>query len=240
MADAPFTLADITVNQFGDFDELLAATLATYRQQKQCFAISLNPEMLVASTSSEQIKNLLRRADLTFADGIGVVLAVKRKYGAHIKRLPGCEFWEKLMQAAKTESLPVFLVGSRPEVLDDTVNKLNQSYQPKIVGAVDGYFDNEQDVIDQIKTSGAKIVTVAMGSPRQEQFIVRCMEQNIQAIFLGVGGTYDVFSGHVKRAPAFWRKMGLEWFYRLASEPRRITRQMGLAYFLWQVVLKKF
>ncbi|STW66146.1 putative UDP-N-acetyl-D-mannosaminuronic acid transferase [Klebsiella michiganensis] len=92
--------------------------------------------------------------------------------------------------------------------------------------------DQRQALFERIRDSGAKIVTVAMGSPRQEILMRDCRDVYPQALYMGVGGTYDVFTGHVQRAPKFWQDLGLEWFYRLVSQPSRIKRQARLLRYL--------
>lgn len=103
-----------------------------------------------------------------------------------------------------------------------------------IVGSQDGYFKPEQREIlfNRIQASGAKIVTVAMGSPKQEIVIRDCRQVYPDALYMGIGGTYDVFTGHIKRAPKLWQRLGLEWLYRLLAQPSRIKRQVKLLRFL--------
>ncbi|WP_144915916.1 WecB/TagA/CpsF family glycosyltransferase, partial [Klebsiella pneumoniae] len=106
--------------------------------------------------------------------------------------------------------------------------------QPGFCLRQDGYFTPEQRqaLFERIRDSGAKIVTVAMGSPRQEIFMRDCRRLYPHALYMGVGGTYDVFTGHVHRAPKFWQDLGLEWFYRLLLQPSRIKRQFRLLRYL--------
>lgn len=134
------------------------------------------------------------------------------------------------MQRAGREGTPVFLIGGKPEVLIQTEEKLRQLWQVNIVGSQDGYFmeAQRQALFEQVRDSGAAIVTVAMGSPRQELLMQECREVHPHALYMGVGGTYDVFTGRVKRAPKIWQNFGLEWLYRLLSQPSRIKRQLRL------------
>lgn len=151
-----------------------------------------------------------------------------------MSRVAGADLWEALMQRAGAEGTPVFLVGGKPEVLAQTASSLRQRWQVNIVGSQDGYFapEQRQALFERIRDSGAKIVTVAMGSPRQEIFMRDCRRLYPHALYMGVGGTYDVFTGHVHRAPKFWQDLGLEWFYRLVSQPSRIKRQARLLRYL--------
>jgi UDP-N-acetyl-D-mannosaminouronate:lipid I N-acetyl-D-mannosaminouronosyltransferase len=144
-----------------------------------------------------------------------------------------------LMAEASIRQASVFLVGASAEVIKRTQIKLIEKYQTPIVGYQDGYFDDDLKLIEDIKVSGAKIITVAMGIPRQEQFIFKCRDAGINAIFMGVGGTYDVFTGNVKRAPLIWQNVGLEWLYRLLSQPTRWRRQVNLLRFVWLYMNKR-
>ena len=138
------------------------------------------------------------------------------------------------MARAGAQGTPVFLIGGKPEVLAQTEEKLRRQWNVNIVGSQDGYFKPEarQALFERVRDSGAKIVTVAMGSPRQEILMRDCRLVCPDALYMGVGGTYDVFTGHVKRAPKVWQNLGLEWLYRLLSQPTRIKRQIRLLRYL--------
>lgn len=138
------------------------------------------------------------------------------------------------MQRAGELGIPVFLVGGQPDVLAQTEAALRRRWGVNVVGAQDGYFSPEQRnaLFERIHASGAQIVTVAMGSPRQEILMRDCRAYYPQALYMGVGGTYDVFTGRVRRAPHLWRRFGLEWLYRLLSQPTRWRRQVKLLRFV--------
>ncbi len=120
-------------------------------------------------------------------------------------------------------------------------DKLVDSFRVNVVGMQDGYFTESQqaELIQRIKSSGARIVTVAMGSPRQELFINLCRQTYPDAFYMGVGGTYDVFAGNVKRAPLWACKLNVEWLYRLLANPSRFGRQVVLLEYLWLLLLGK-
>ncbi|AJZ90764.1 UDP-N-acetyl-D-mannosaminuronic acid transferase [Klebsiella michiganensis] len=197
--------------------------------------VAINAEKILTAEDDEQIRGLITAAEYKYADGISVVRSIRKKFpGAVVNRVAGADLWEALMQRAGQEDIPVFLVGGKPEVLAQTEAKLRQLWQVNIVGSQDGYFTDEQRpaLFERIRESGAAIVTVAMGSPRQEILMQACREVYPQALYMGVGGTYDVFTGHVKRAPKVWQNFGLEWLYRLLSQPTRIKRQLRLLRYL--------
>lgn len=204
-------------------------------------AIAINPEKIMKARSDSKLMETLQSASFRFADGIGVVLALRKKGARQAARIPGCEFWIALMQKAGQLQQPVFLVGAKPVVLNQVQEKLVRDFGANVVGIQDGYFSEaeEDELIQRIKASGARIVTVAMGSPRQELFMSRCRQTYPEAFYMGVGGTYDVFSGNVKRAPPWTCKLNMEWLYRLVSNPKRFGRQVVLLEYLRLLMLKK-
>ncbi|WP_318388503.1 lipopolysaccharide N-acetylmannosaminouronosyltransferase [Enterobacter sp.] len=204
---------------------------------KQGTLVAINAEKMLTVEDDAQVRALIEAAEFKYADGISVVRSIRKKYPqAVVERVAGADLWEELMARAGKEGTPVFLVGGKPEVLAQTQQKLRDRWQVNIVGSQDGYFKPEQRqaLFERIRDSGAKIVTVAMGSPRQELLMRDCRVVHPDALYMGVGGTYDVFTGHVKRAPKVWQRMGLEWLYRLLSQPSRLTRQLRLLrYLVW-------
>ncbi|POU70809.1 lipopolysaccharide N-acetylmannosaminouronosyltransferase [Leclercia sp. LSNIH6] len=197
--------------------------------------VAINAEKMLTLEDNAQVRELIEAAEFKYADGISVVRSVRKKYpGANISRVAGADLWEALMARAGADGTPVFLVGGKPGVLAQTEQKLRDQWQVNIVGSQDGYFspDDQQALFARIRDSGAKIITVAMGSPRQEILMRDCRQVYPDALYMGVGGTYDVFTGHVKRAPKVWQNLGLEWLYRLLSQPSRITRQLRLLRYL--------
>jgi len=195
----------------------------------------MNAEKVLTIESSPEMSELVSQAEYKYADGISIVRAIRRKYPqAQISRIAGADLWEGLMQRAGREGTPVFLIGGKPDVLRKTEDKLRAQWNVNIVGSQNGYFTPEQRdaLFERIKDSGAAIVTVGMGSPKQEILMRDCRRIHPDALYMGIGGTYDVFTGHVKRAPKIWQRMGLEWLYRLILQPSRLRRQLKLLKFL--------
>lgn len=197
--------------------------------------VAINAEKVLTAEQDKALWDLIAEAEYKYADGISIVRAIRRKYPqAEVTRVAGADLWEALMEKAGAEGTPVFLLGGKPEVLRQTEAKLRTQWNLNIVGSQDGYFSpaERDEVFERVRASGAKIVTVAMGSPRQEMLMRDCRRHAPQALYMGVGGTYDVFTGQVKRAPLAWQRMGLEWLYRLLMQPSRITRQIKLLRFV--------
>jgi len=202
-------------------------------------AIAINPEKILKSLESQEVKNVLLEATIPYADGIGVVKAMEKKTGSKLARIPGVQLWLAIVnKAAKTDNT-VFLLGSKNAVINRCANKLKEDTQVNIVGIQDGYYQNEEELIARIVKSNAGVVIAALGSPKQELFIKKCQRQHPNAFYMGVGGSFDVYVGDVKRAPGFWIKLNLEWLYRLLSEPKRILRQYKLLKFVYLHLLGK-
>lgn len=233
-------IADIPVRLFIDMEEAVAAVISNAGHVNAGSAIAVNPEKIVTSIRQPEVKKILLSASFCFADGIGVVKTLARKSRRSVARIPGCELWEELMVKAGEIQIPVFLVGAKPEVIEETERKLIAKYGTPIVGIADGYFAGKEDeLIERIVSLQPQIVSVALGSPRQELFINRCREVCPETFFIGVGGTYDVFIGHVKRAPRIFRRANLEWLYRLACQPTRFSRQLNLIKYLYLDFLRR-
>ncbi|WP_166841010.1 WecB/TagA/CpsF family glycosyltransferase [Rheinheimera pleomorphica] len=229
---AEVSVGPVQVSAFADMTQLLKFIVKDDGSVYAGSAIAINPEKVLTAMRSADIADVIRAADIRYADGIGVVKVMRKRLNSKVQRIPGCELWQQLMLRAAQYQVPVFIVGAKPEVNLQTADKL-RGQQVNLVGAVDGYFTDEAALIAQIKQSGARIVSVAMGSPKQELLIQRIRAQHPECFYMGVGGTYDVFTGNVKRAPALWCKLNLEWAYRLLSQPSRIGRQLGLLRYLW-------
>ncbi|MFV9996674.1 MAG: lipopolysaccharide N-acetylmannosaminouronosyltransferase [Arsenophonus endosymbiont of Dermacentor nuttalli] len=205
------------------------------QQIKHGTLVAINAEKILTAEQDPDLNTLLADAEYLYADGISIVRAIRHKYlSAKVSRIAGADLWEALMEIAGQKTVPVFLVGGKAEILKQTENKLRTQWQVNIVGSQDGYFKPEQreKLFERIKASGAQIVTVAMGSPKQEIFIRDCRQIYPEALYMGIGGTYDVFTGRIKRAPKLWQQLGLEWLYRLLTQPNRIKRQIKLLRFL--------
>lgn len=198
--------------------------------------VAINAEKVLATERDAQLRSLIKEADYKYADGVSIVASIRHKYpDAQVERLPGADLWEALMQRAGQLGTPVFLIGGQQSVLSQTEDKLRRQWNVNIVGSQNGYFiPAERDALfERIKASGAKVITVAMGSPRQEILMRDCRKVYPDALYMGVGGTYDVFIGAVKRAPKGWQKLGLEWLYRLINQPSRLPRQLKLLKFVF-------
>lgn len=234
-------VSGVSVSLFDSMQDAVNAIITEQGDVIPGSAIAINPEKIIKAREDAFINEILLSASFRFADGIGVVKTLARKSKRKITRIPGCDLWEEVMKKAGQYGLPVFLIGAKPKVIEQTREQLVQEYGVDVCGYQDGYFTAEQEeaLIDRLIQLKPKIVSVALGSPRQEVLINKCRKQCPDTFFMGVGGTYDVYTKNVKRAPKFFQALNLEWFYRLASQPTRIGRQVNLLNYLYLEVTRR-
>ena len=188
--------------------------------------VTANPEILMLGQRLPSYDGILRDPEtLIVADGIGVVKAAKMLGLPSLTRIPGVELVEKLLAALAPRRGKIFLYGAKPEVMEALLTKIKQAYPDlQIVGAYHGYGQNEAGLQAEIAATQPDLVLAALGAPRQETFLAQCRKSLSQGILIGVGGSFDVISGQKRRAPKIWRKLNLEWAYRLLHEPKRLGR----------------
>lgn len=205
--------------------------LIDYAAAEKKSLIAINAEKILHAT--DQTRTLINE-NIGYADGIGAVMALKKKGLAGVVKIPGCELWLDIVRRLyRTKSL--YLVGAKEEVIAKTVEKLRKEFPGiNILGYRNGYIKSDEEkreLIETIATLKPDIVFVAMGSPKQE-LLMQEMQQRHPALYQGLGGSFDVYVGNVKRAPKWWVEHNLEWAYRLVKEPTRIRRQIHLVSFL--------
>lgn len=235
----PITVCDIPVIPFESITQVVDCIINDDAEVTSGVAIAINPEKILKSLEQKKVKDVLLEATFPYADGIGVVKALQKKSGRKLARIPGCQLWLAILAKAAKKQKRVFLVGGGKQVIEQTANKLVTEFQTNLVGQQEGYFVDEALLFDYIKCSKADIVIVALGSPKQELFIKKCQNLHANAFYMGVGGSFDVYVGNVKRAPDFWINLNLEWLYRLISEPKRIFRQLRLFKFVYLYLFNK-
>ncbi|MHB8481558.1 MAG: WecB/TagA/CpsF family glycosyltransferase [Nitrospiria bacterium] len=204
--------------------------------------IAVNPEKVIKGQKDPFLLSQLNRAGLLIPDGIGVVFAARILGLGRMERVPGSELMPALCERAAGKGYKIFLFGGSPEVNQQTVLMLKRRFPGiQIVGNQHGYMKDEEMpfLIQRINESGADILFIALGSPKQEFWMEKHLPQLHVKVCQGVGGTFDVISGQVKRAPYLFRKVHLEWFYRLLSNPKRFLRQTACFLFAFRVFRKR-
>ncbi|MFC4410009.1 WecB/TagA/CpsF family glycosyltransferase [Chungangia koreensis] len=223
------------------YEGILTELRKRMANHQQSTIIAVNPEKVMTAQKDPQVKELINNSTFQIADGVGILLASKLQKGSIQSRVTGVDMMERLLKFAAEENHPVYFYGAKEEVVTKAISKIKDNFPSiKVAGYTNGYEKDEAALVQRIKDSGAEIIFVALGSPKQELWIKRNMNAlNNVLVFQGVGGSFDVFSGMVKRAPASFRKLGIEWLYRLLSDPKRIKRQMNLPKFLLKVIFNR-
>jgi N-acetylglucosaminyldiphosphoundecaprenol N-acetyl-beta-D-mannosaminyltransferase len=203
---------------------------------------SVNPEICMAAANNPELREFLLAANLGLPDGIGIVLASRLRGGSIRQRITGIDFMQALVGLAAREGKTIFLFGAAEGVAEAAADNLCRQFPGlKVAGTHHGYLPSEQesDVARIILSSGADMVFVGLGSPRQELFLAAHGKATGARVLMVVGGSFDVLAGRLQRAPEIYQKLGLEWLYRLLQQPSRIKRFLALPKFLPLVIIKK-
>jgi N-acetylglucosaminyldiphosphoundecaprenol N-acetyl-beta-D-mannosaminyltransferase len=230
----------VPVSFYRSYEHALQYILERVRGRRRTFCVAVNPEKIFRARQDQQLLSLLHAADVQICDGVGAALAARLLHGRRVCRVTGVQLFLDLVASASRERLAVFLLGASPESNAGACQRLQvDSPDLRIAGAQDGYFQDTDAVIGQINDSGADMLFVAMGSPKQEKWIYEHLDRINVPLCMGVGGSFDVLSGRAKWAPRIVRKLGFEFLYRLMKEPTRWRRQICLPVFAFQVILAK-
>ncbi len=201
-----------------------------------------NPEIIMKARDDEDLKVAISDADLVVPDGIGIVYASKIHDLGIEERVAGIEFMERILNFCNNSNRSIYLLGAKPETVERAAYNIGQKYSKiDIVGYHDGYFDEsaELKVIDKINEVKPDVLFVALGAPKQEKWIHKHKKILNTHVAMGVGGSFDVWSGYAKRAPKIFLKLNLEWLYRIIRHPSRIGRAVQLPKFLFEVIVQK-
>ncbi|MDN4492141.1 WecB/TagA/CpsF family glycosyltransferase [Ureibacillus aquaedulcis] len=207
------------------------------QQKEKTFVVTANPEVVMTANENPQVMQYLEKATYICADGIGVVKAAQILGESLPERVTGYDSMIQLLQAGNQKHYKIFLLGAQNDTLQKAVDNIHATYpNVEIVGYQDGYFNwEDNDIAERIAQTQPDLVFVALGVPRQEKWISENVDKFSHGVFIGVGGSFDVIAGTVKRAPVIWQKMNLEWLYRLLSQPTRFKRMLSLPRFAIKV-----
>lgn len=211
------------------------------KDSKKTFVVTANPEILKLAGSQPSYKKTIQSADYVIPDGIGVIVASKLVGSPLHERLAGFDLMTQLLSLANDHSYRVFFLGAKPEVIEDAVHNIKKKYPHiDIAGYHHGYIDeNDQSVVNEIQKKEVDLVFVGVGFPKQEEWIANHLSQFKKGIFIGVGGSFDVWANRVKRAPKVWQALNIEWLYRLIKQPSRWKRILNVFQFIFDVFFMK-
>lgn len=198
--------------------------------------MAVNPEKVYALRADAELRAFAENADLLIPDGIGMVWAARVLHGVRMKRVAGADLMQALCEQAARRGHRIFLYGAREEINAGAASELQRRFPGlPIAGRANGFVadDDMAGLVSHINDSGANILFVALGSPRQERWIRTHAPDLRVSVIQGIGGTLDTIAGRVKRAPVLFQRARMEWFYRLVRQPGRAWRQRRLAQFVF-------
>lgn len=211
--------------------------------KKSCKMIfAPNTEFIMKAQKDREFFDLLKLSSLATPDSVGIMLGAKMQKKQFVERIPGQAYFREVLRVGEREGLTFYLLGGMPGIPEKTKENLLKLF-PKlqIVGVHDGYLDEktEKEVIAEINRLEPNVLFVAMGAPRQEKWIYQHQKELKVDVATGQGGTFDYEAGRIKRAPKAIQKLGIEWLWRLALEPKRIIRMSVLPVYVVKMFFKK-
>ncbi len=214
--------------------------LLSYVDGHKGILVAINAEKILHAT--DRTRRIINR-NIGYCDGIGAVAALHKKGYTDAVRIPGCELWLKIIRRLSGEGKSFYLVGGKQEVIEETIRRLKEDFPGiNIAGYRNGYIQTDDErgtLIEEIKTKKPDAVFVAMGSPKQE-LLMEEMAESHKAIYQGLGGSFDVYTGRVRRAPRWWREHRLEGLYRSLTSFARMKRLFKAMPFWWNVLTNKY
>ncbi|MBQ7876145.1 MAG: WecB/TagA/CpsF family glycosyltransferase [Clostridia bacterium] len=220
-------------------DEAKDIAMSFFETEGKKVIYTPNSEIILYASRNSEFMDKLNSADLIIADGIGVVYGAKILRNSLPERVAGFDLLKTIFPFMAQKGLSLYLLGSKPGVSEKAGENLLKDYPGiKIAGTHDGYFKDDSEVINDINSKKPDLLLVCLGFPKQENWIYDNREKLDVKAMIGAGGCLDVFSGTVERAPEFYCKHGLEWFYRLKKEPWRFKRMTALPVFALKVLFK--
>lgn len=220
-------------------DEILENIFKSYAKNEQLFIVNINPEIAVSYYKNDEIKAIFNKQKYQIPDGTGIVWASRKRNGEIRERITGIDFMKKICEKSCRYSSKIYLYGTTQGIVQKAKMELEKEYPTiNIVGVINGYC-SEEKAVEDIKQKKPDIVFVGLGSPKQEEFIIKYKnELEDVKIFMPVGGSFDVISKTKKRAPEWMQRYNIEWIYRFLQEPKRLLRQLKLLKFIYLVLMK--
>lgn len=223
-----------------DIKEAVAEIEGCVRKGEPVLIVTANPEIIMLARQDKEFSRCLERARMITADGIGVVIAA-RLLGRPLKqRVAGIDLVTALFAVGAEKGLTFYFVGAKPGVAEKAARKVRSDYQGiQIIGVHHGYFRDDSELLRDIAAKKPDILLAALGMGKQEKWILDRVSEAGVPVSIGVGGSFDVFAGEAKRAPAWMCNAGLEWLFRLLKQPSRLGRMLQLPRFLLLVLLSR-
>ena len=225
-----------------NLNEALGLVLLYLEDNEKKIVFTPNPEFVMNAIKDKEFMDILNKSNLNIPDGIGIIIGGKMLGYNMRERVPGYDLVQNIFYKIKNTDKTVYFLGSTDENIKLAKENMEKKYKGlKIVGTHNGYFNEEEGniVIEEINRLKPDLLLVGLGSPRQEKWIYNNKDIIDTKVMIGVGGSFDVMSGNVKRAPKIFIKLNLEWFYRLITQPTRFKRMLKLPLFIVEVLKYK-
>lgn len=207
-----------------ELEEALNCANTAIKENKNFQIITINPEMIMNAQKNRAFFDILNNSNLNIADGVGVKIALKLQ-GINQNQIRGVDFSRELIKLASENNYKLAFLGAKEEIINLAKENFLKEYPNlNFVYVRNGYFNNNDEIINEIKIANPQILLVGLGSPKQEEIILKLKSQLNGCVMIGVGGSFDVFSGIIKESPKIWQKLGLEWLYRTLCQPERFKR----------------
>lgn len=234
-------IMDISFVNNSKYNFLHKQVKAHFISNEKCFIVTANPEIVMETRRNNTYKKIVQSADFVVPDGIGIILAAKHKKQPLIERIAGFDLMKDMLEFANESEAKCFFLGASEEVNKEAVSNIKRQYPGiKVTGRHHGFFDkSDAAIVNLVKDGEPDFIFVALGFPKQEEWIYENLPAFSKGIFMGVGGSLDVFAGKVKRAPDFWIKLNLEWLYRIIKQPFRWKRMLPIVKFMWLIYTKR-
>lgn len=237
---ASVNIAGVSVVPFASYEHALDCVRETVESNQKSFWVAINPIKIYTAWKQPELLSLLRQCNVGFCDGVGVSFASRILHGRGICRITGCDLFFKLLSLASEKDWGIYLLGASPDANNAAYARLRRQFPAlRIVGRQDGYFEESQEVVAEINQRGADLLFVAMGSPKQEDWIARHRHSLNAKFCMGVGGSFDVASGNVRRAPEVFLRTGTEFAYRILTEPLKRRKHVKILFCYVLRILKE-
>lgn len=235
------TIMDIDFLNMTKMDFLHHELYPKLNRQEKCFVVTANPEIVMKGREDDSYKKIIQSADYVVPDGAGILLAAKFLKQPLPERVAGFDLMISLLEFANVQGLSVYLLGAEGYVNEKAVLEIEKRFPNiRIAGNQDGFFDlRDKAIAEKVRASSPDIIFVALGLPKQEKWINEHKHKFSKGLFMGVGGSFDVLAGEVKRAPQKWIDLNVEWLYRIVKQPSRIKRILKVFEFMLRVIFKR-
>ena len=220
--------------------EAVDRALSLVLEHRGAYMVTPNPEIVMAAWDDPEVAEAIENADLVIPDGTGVMQAARILKTPLKEHLPGIDAATEILKRLAQDGGSVFLFGARPGIAEKAAERMKKLFPGlKVCGTNDGYGSNDATVVSKINAAKPDFVMVCLGVPKQEKWMAKYAGKLDVGLMAGLGGTLDVFSGHVRRAPILWQKLNLEWLYRCFAEPKRFKKIKRLPQFIFKAWRKR-